>query len=63
MAKVQMATMPVDVVNKVMGVLANLPYAQVAEVIQMVQQNVRVTEEEVPDSQVPASVEPEEEAA
>lgn len=52
-----MATMPVDVVNKVMGVLSNLPYAQVADVIQMVQQSVRVTEEEVPDSQVPV-VEP-----
>ena len=38
---VQMATMPLETLNKVLNALAAMPYAQVAELMQEVQQNVK----------------------
>ncbi len=38
---VEMITIPVETLNKVLNVLASLPYTQVAEVIAEVQQNAK----------------------
>ena len=37
----EMLTIPVETLNKVLNVLASLPYTQVAEVIAEVQQNAK----------------------
>lgn len=41
----QFAKLPLDTMNKVLNVLGNMPYAQVAELIQEVRSSTQVTEE------------------
>ncbi len=41
----QVAKLPLETMNKVLGVLGNLPYGQVAELIQEVRQATQVVEE------------------
>jgi hypothetical protein len=45
----QVAKLPLETMNKVLGVLGSLPYGQVAELIQEVRQATQV--EEVPDGE------------
>jgi hypothetical protein len=45
----QVAKLPLETMNKVLGVLGNLPYGQVAELIQEVRQATQVVEE--PDAE------------
>ena len=41
----QVAKLPLDTMNKVLNVLGNMPYAQVADLIQEVRQQTEVVEE------------------
>jgi len=52
----QVAKLPLDTMNKVLNVLGNMPYAQVADLIQEVRQQTDVVEESEPEQVVdPAS--------
>lgn len=51
----QVAKLPLDTMNKVLSVLGNMPYGQVADLIQEVRQETEVVEE--PDTQEPAPTE------
>ena len=41
----QVAKLPLETMNKVLGVLGNMPYGQVADLIQEVRQSTEVVEE------------------
>lgn len=43
MSEQQTVTLPIEVMNKVLNVLGQMPYAQVAEVMTAVQQNAQVS--------------------
>jgi len=43
MSEQQTVTLPIEVMNKVLNVLGQMPYAQVAEVMGAVQQNAQVS--------------------
>lgn len=49
----QVAKLPLETMNKVLGVLGNLPYGQVAELIQEVRQSTQVVEEPEADGETP----------
>lgn len=42
----QVAKLPIETMNKVLGVLGNMPYGQVAELIAEVRQSTQVLEED-----------------
>jgi len=50
----QVAKLPLETMNKVLGVLGNLPYGQVAELIQEVRQATQVVEEPDAEDEAPA---------
>jgi hypothetical protein len=45
----QLAKLPLETMNKVLGVLGNMPYGQVAELIAEVRSGVEIEEVEVPE--------------
>lgn len=48
------AKLPLDTMNKVLNVLGNMPYAQVAELIAEVRQSTQVVEEPDAEPEKPA---------
>lgn len=50
----QVAKLPLDTMNKVLNVLGNMPYGQVADLIQEVRQNTQVIDEPEAEAEVPA---------
>jgi hypothetical protein len=51
----QVAKLPLDTMNKILSTLGNLPYGQVADLIQEVRQETQVVEE--PETEEPAPTE------